>query len=314
MTDTKTPAPNELNRFFIHWERGELFAHHTGDVCLFAEADAYRDAAVAAASSEWAANAGHWRGKSCDLENQLSAQAEQIAALAAALDREIEKDRLLKMSGNVSRQAVEAALVLRGQVKEKDAQIAAVTKSLDATEAALEREQYTTARQDTTIAELREENRVLRSSHRSKRIKVEELRAQVVAHEITALKLIDELDLLSDDWAQKVNLPAMIAQMLSTTDAADRFDTLVKLAWVEGAYTGRTSRSTVEELSPVTPTAELRAQVEALRVDAERYRWLRNPAINNDAIWPAISDSTGAAFDKAIDAARASMGGEAGAK
>ena len=167
-----------------------------------------------------------------------------------------------------------------------------------------------------TIAELREENRVLRSSHRSKRIEVKKLRSQVVAHEITALKLIDELDLLSDDWGQKVNLSAMIAQMLSTTDAADRFDTLVKLAWVEGAYTGRTSRSTVEELSPVTPTAELRAQVEAMRVDAERYRWLRNECTDGDLTIAKVTPLSlepwcGDAPDILIDAARASMGGEA---
>ena len=173
-----------------------------------------------------------------------------------------------------------------------------------------------------TIAELREENRVLRSSHRSKRIEVKKLRSQVVAHEITALKLIDELDLLSDDWGQKVNLPAMIAQMLSTTDAADRFDTLVKLAWVEGAYTGRTSRSTVEELSPVAPTAELRAQVEALRVDAERYRWLRstwfaipnNNTVEGSHIRAIHRSGDLQTLDSSIDeaiAARASMGGEA---
>ena len=131
MTDTKTPALGELKRYGFAGIFDDVPETLTGPYYLATEADAYRDAAVAAASSEWAANAGHWRGKSCDLENQLSAQAEQIAALAAALDREIEKDRLLKMSGNLSREAVEAALELRGQVKEKDAQIAALVEALE---------------------------------------------------------------------------------------------------------------------------------------------------------------------------------------
>lgn len=37
--------------------------------------------------------------------------------------------------------------------------------------------------------------------------------------------------------------------------------------------------------------------------DAERYRWLRGPAINNDGIWPLLADSVDESFDRKIDAA-----------
>ena len=56
------------------------------------------------------------------------------------------------------------------------------------------------------------------------------------------LKGLDALDALADQWADEIRLPAMIAQIMSQRGAADRVDTLVKLAWAEGAYAGRKSK------------------------------------------------------------------------
>ena len=53
----------------------------------------------------------------------------------------------------------------------------------------------------------------------------------------------------------------------------------------------------------------LRAEVEALRAYAERYRWLRDYAGRGSA--GSIFDNfSGPAIDKCIDAARAAQGGE----
>ena len=55
----------------------------------------------------------------------------------------------------------------------------------------------------------------------------------------------------------------------------------------------------------------LRAEVEALRADAERYRWLRNAA-GRGAAGSIFDNFNGAAVDECIDAARAVQGGEHG--
>ena len=53
----------------------------------------------------------------------------------------------------------------------------------------------------------------------------------------------------------------------------------------------------------------LTAEVEALRADAERYRWLRNAA-GRGAAGSIFDNFNGAAVDECIDAARAVQGGE----
>ena len=55
----------------------------------------------------------------------------------------------------------------------------------------------------------------------------------------------------------------------------------------------------------------LTAEVEALRADAERYRWLRNAA-GRGAAGSIFDNFNGAAVDECIDAARAVQGGEHG--
>jgi hypothetical protein len=61
---------------------------------------------------------------------------------------------------------------------------------------------------------------------------------------------------------------------------------------------------------PCAGLAEARAEVEALRKDAERYRWLRNPTSNVYQCYQPRGDygkglMTGESLDAAIDDARA---------
>ena len=53
----------------------------------------------------------------------------------------------------------------------------------------------------------------------------------------------------------------------------------------------------------------LTAEVEALRADAERYRWLRNAA-GRGAAGSIFDNFNGSAVDECIDAARAAQGGK----
>jgi len=59
--------------------------------------------------------------------------------------------------------------------------------------------------------------------------------------------------------------------------------------------------------TPLRALGELVAEVEALRADAERYRWLRNKA-GRGAAGSIFDNFNGSAVDECIDAARAAQG------
>lgn len=74
---------------------------------------------------------------------------------------------------------------------------------------------------------------------------------------------------------------------------------------------GLESRYSTREVTCPDCVSKLRSDVDALRADAERYRWLRNAA-GRGAAGSIFDNFNGSAVDECIDAARAAQGGQHG--
>ena len=59
--------------------------------------------------------------------------------------------------------------------------------------------------------------------------------------ELATLKALDALDAMAEQWASSFNLRHMVESMCAEPDRIDRLETFMKLAWTEGAFTGRRS-------------------------------------------------------------------------
>lgn len=63
------------------------------------------------------------------------------------------------------------------------------------------------------------------------------------------------LDAMADEWAESTNLYAMVRANVLTDESASKLVTLMKQAWVEGAYAGRISQFTDPPQRPAQETS-----------------------------------------------------------
>ena len=124
--------------------------------------------------------------------------------------------------------------------------------------------------------------------------------------------------------SEPIKLPPLTVKMLMDVfgSHADIPPALLCTSWKDGIDIDETSmraQMLVEAYARIAVeqgTAELRAEVERLRVDAERYRWLRQryPALTTMQAARGVGldlsrtfVNTAEKFDAAIDAARAAL-------